>query len=148
MADENGVEIIETTPVTTPEVNRSQERITELSDKVKTEAEGRTKAEAATADAERRAAFAEGFVDIVITQPNAKDHKDEIREKVLKGYSVQDATYAVLGPAGKLGGAAAPAPQVAGGSAATAMPQGGEKSPADMTQAERRAQLEKDLLWQ
>lgn len=145
MADET---IIEPTPVEpeAPKPTVSQERITELSDKVKTEAEARQKAETEKADAERRAAFAEGFVDVVTTHPEAKDHKDAIKEKVLKGYSVQDATFAVLGAAGKLGGNTPP--QVAGGSASTAMPQSGEKPVSEMTQAERRAQLEKDLLWQ
>lgn len=140
--------IIETPPVV-PEVRPtvSQERITELSDKVKTEAEGRQTAETKAADAERRATFAEGFVEVVATHPEAKDHKDEIKEKVLKGYSVQDATFAVLGAAGKLGGVVTP-PQVAGGSATTAMPQSGEKPISEMTQAERRAQLEKDMIWQ
>ena len=135
-------------PTAPQEPTRSEERITQLSDKVKTEAEGRLKAETEKADAERRAEFAEGFVDIVTTQPAAKDHKEEIKEKVLKGYSVQDATYAVLGAAGKLGGTPAPTPQVAGGSAATTMPQGGQKEIKDMTQAERRDILSKELLWQ
>lgn len=146
MADEP---ITQPAPAEAPkEPTRAEERITQLSDKVKTEAEARQKAETNQAEAERRAAFAEGFVDIVTTQPAAKDHKEEIKEKVLKGYSVQDATYAVLGAAGKLGGAPAQSPQVAGGSAATAMPQGGQKEVKDMTQAERREQLSKDLLWQ
>lgn len=146
MADEPIIPPVQ--PTTPQEPTRAEERITQLSDKVKTEAEARQKAETEKADAERRAAFAEGFVDIVTTQPAAKDHKDEIKEKVLKGYSVQDATFAVLGAAGKLNGIPAPAPQVAGGSAATAMPQGGQKEIKDMTQAERRAELEKNLLWQ
>lgn len=144
--DENGNEIIQ--PVIEPAKNSAQERITELSDKVKTTAGERDVANSKAEEAERRAAFAEGFVDIVATQPAAKEHKDEIREKVLKGYSVQDATYAVLGAAGKFGGTAVQSPQVAGGSAATAMPQGGMKEVKDMSQTERRAQLDKDLLWQ
>lgn len=148
MAEENVVDIIQTTPVAVPEGNRSQERITELSGKVETIAKERDTATAKADEADRRAAFAEGFADIVATQPNAKDHKDEIKEKVFKGYSVQDATYAVLGAAGKLGGASAPIPQVAGGSATTTMPQGGVKEVKDMSQAERREQLSKDLGWQ
>lgn len=130
------------------EPTRAQERITELSDKVKTEAEGRQKAENEKLDAQRRADFAEGFVDVIATNPGAKDHKDEIKEKVLKGYTIQDATFAVLGAAGKLGGTSTQttAPQVAGGSATTTVttPQKGVK---EMTQAERRSQLEKDLRW-
>lgn len=146
MADET---IIETTPTTTePQPSRANERITELSDKVKTEAEARQKAETERAAAESRAAFAEGFADVVAANPAAKDHKDEIKDKVLKGYTVEDATYAVLGKAGKLGSAPAPAAQVAGGSAPTTAVVDSKKEPGQMSQAERRAQLEKDLLWQ
>ncbi len=148
MADEP---IIDSTqqPETKPQVlSRTEERITELSDKVKTEAEARQKAEADKAEAERRATFAEGFADVVGTNPAAKDHKDEIKEKVLKGYTVQDATFAVLGAAGKLGGATPPTPpQVAGGSAPTNPGSTGQKEAKDMTQEERRAQLSKDLAW-
>lgn len=133
-------------PVTAPETSRAQERITELSDKVKTGAEALATSEAAKAEADKRAAFAEGFVDVVSTNPAAKDHKDEIKEKVLKGYTLEDATFAVLGKAGKLGSQAPVTPQVAGGSATTS-PQSGEKQVKDMTQAERRAQLSKDLIW-
>lgn len=139
-----------TQPTPTPVVpveNRAEDRINQLSDKVKTTATERDAATAKADEAERRAAFAEGFVDIVTTQPAAKDHKDEIREKVLKGYSVQDATFAVLGAAGKLGNAPISTPQVAGGSAATSMPQGAQKEVKDMTLAEKRAQLEKDIVW-
>lgn len=148
--DADGNEITQTTqqPVTPQEPSRAEERITQLSDKVKAEAEARAKAEADAKDAELRATFAEGFADVVVMNPAAKDHKDEIKEKVLKGYSVQDATFAVLGAAGKLGGTQSQTVQVAGGSAATAMPQTGVKEPKDMTQAERRAELEKVLIWQ
>lgn len=143
MADENIIETVP--PVETHKESPAQERITQLSDKVKTEAEARQKAEAAQAEADRRATFAEGFVDIVATHPQAKEHKDAIKEKVLKGYSVQDATFAVLGAAGQFGQAPAPT-QVAGGSASTAMPQGGEKPVSEMSQAERREALAKALV--
>ena len=131
--------------------NRAQERITQLSEKVRLEAEGRTKAEEAKAAAELRATFAEGFADVLGNHPAAKDHKDEIRTKVLAGASLEDATYAVLGKAGKLGQAptSAPAPvptQVAGGSAVTTTPQG-QKSVGEMSQDERRAQLANELIW-
>lgn len=145
MADE---QIIETAPpAQVPSESRSNERITELSDKVRTTAEERDAATARAAEAERKAAFAEGFVDVVTTHPSAKDHKDEIRAKVLNGYSVQDATFAVLGAAGKLGGTSAPTPQVAGGSASTVTPQGGQKEVKDMSQAERRDELSKIMMW-
>lgn len=149
--DENGEQIIEPTP--DPEKSRAQERITQLSEKVKQEAEGRAaevklreEAEAKAAESERKAAFADGFSDIIASQPAAKDFKADIQAKVMSGYTVQDATYAVLGAAGKLGNTPAPTPQVAGGSAPNGI-QSGQKSVADMTQAERREQLDKDIVW-
>lgn len=140
--DANGNEIVET-------VSPAQERIIELSNKVKTEAEGREKAVAEKLDAERRATFAEGFVDIVTANPAAKEFKADIQAKVQAGLSVEDATYAVLGKAGKLGAQAPVAQQteIAGGSAATS-PQSGTKTAKDMTQDERRAELAKELIWQ
>lgn len=143
MADEP---IIETspTPEAPKEASRAEDRIKQLSEKVELTSKERDEMKTLNESTTRERDFYKGYADIVTTHPNAKDHQEEIKEKVLKGYSVQDATFAVLGAAGKLGGAPAPAPQVAGGSAATAMPQGGEKSPQEMTQAERREQLAKD----
>lgn len=134
----------------TPEPSRAQERITELSDKVKTEAEARVAAEQKAAIAERKAAFAEGFTDIVSTHPVAKEFKADIQAKVEAGLSVQDATYAILGAAGKLGGSTPPPPaNPAGGSAPTQLPASGADKPiAEMTQAERRERLEKEITWQ
>lgn len=143
MAEEN--EIIQpAAPV--EKTNRAEERITELSDKVKSEAEGRVKAETEKNEAEKRATFAEGFADVIGAHPQAKDHKDEIKAKVMAGYTVQDATFAVLGAAGKLANNQ-PKTQVAGGSAATT-PQSGQKELKDMTAAEKRAELEKVIVWQ
>lgn len=142
----------ETPAAPAPEPSRAQERITELSEKVRQEAEARAAAEAKATEALKKATFAEGFVDMVGTYPAAKNFKADIESKVMAGYSVEDATLAVLGKAGQLG-APAPAPaqapeMPAGGSASTAMPQGGDKPISEMTQSERRAQLEKDLLFQ
>lgn len=143
-------DIITTTAPQTeaPRENRAEERITELSDKVKTTAGERDTEKVAREAAERERDFYKGFSETVATNPGAKDHQDEIKEKVLKGYSVQDATFAVLGAAGKLGNQAS-APQVAGGSAATTtITLNSQKSPTEMSQAERREQLAKDLMWQ
>ncbi len=131
-------------PVEKP--SRGEERIIELSDKVKTEAEARSKAEAEKAEATKRAEFAEGFVDVLAQNPAAKDHKDEIKEKFHKGYSMEDATYAVLGKAGKLGTTPQPKQQVAGGSATTA-PTTTQKELKDMTLAEKRAVLAENIAW-
>lgn len=134
-------------PAPEPQVNPAQERIQELSGKVKTEAEARQAAEERATAAERKAAFAEGYADIVATNPAAKEFKADIEAKVSTGMSVEDATFAVLGKAGKLGNVPAPAPaSPAGGSAPTTLPQGGTKTVAEMSQAERREALEKELI--
>lgn len=142
--DENGNEIIiQTEPVT---VNPAQERITQLSDKVKEEGTARVAAETKAADAEKRAVFAEQYADIVATNPAAKEFKADIKAKVDAGLSVEDATFAVLGKAGKLGGRTPDPVMPAGGSATVASPQGGTKAVGEMSQTERRAQLAKDLV--
>ena len=141
-------DIITTTEPTTevPTGNRSEERIRELSGKLELTATERDEFKTLNETTTRERDFYKGFADIVSTQPNAKDHQDEIKEKVLKGYSVQDATFAVLGGLGKLGNTPAQAPQVAGGSADTS-PQGGDKELKDMTQGEKRDALTKIIGW-
>lgn len=131
--------------------SESQQRITKLSKDVKTTSEERdaAKAEAETAktaqaEAEKKAQFAEGFADIVADNPAAKEFKADIQTKVMSGYSLEDATFAVLGKAGKLNQPkieSQPA-QFTGGSATTNLPQQGtEKSVGEMSQDERRAEL-------
>ena len=147
--DENGNEIIQTVQSTeTPKVeNRAEERIKQLSDKVELTSKERDELKTLNETTTRERDFYKGFSEVVATQPNAKDHQDEIKEKVLKGYSVQDATFAVLGGLNKLGAVATQTPQVAGGSASTTINQGGEKEIKDMSLSEKREQLSKDLGW-
>lgn len=147
--DENGNEIIETVTVK----NNAQERITQLSEKVRLTSEERDeKGRLLQEESDKRIAvekerdFYAGFSDVVSTNPAAKDHKEDILAKVKSGYTVEDATFAVLGKAGKLGQAPAPTAQVAGGSATNVISTG-EKSIGDMTQAERRAKIEKEIVW-
>ena len=92
------------------EPSEVEKRIKSLSGKVKETADERDNAKAeaesaraAEAEAKRERDFYAGFSDVVATNPSAKDHKDEILSKVKSGYTVEDATYAVLGKAGKLG---------------------------------------------
>ena len=144
MADE----ITNNQPTPAAEISPAQERITELSSKVKVEAERATAAEAKAAEAEKKAAFAEQFVDVVSQNPAAKEHKADIQAKVLAGYTVQDATFAVLGAAGKLGNAPAPVapPSPAGGSATVPIQANADKPVSEMSLAEKRAALEKELI--
>lgn len=46
--------------------------------------------------------FQNGFNEILGTYPLAKDHESEIKEKVAKGYTVEDAAIAILGKQNKL----------------------------------------------
>lgn len=132
--------------------NRSEERIRNLSSKARTFAEERDAAKAAfdTAEAEKATLqkerdFFESFSDTASKFPGASEHKDAIKEKVLAGYSVEDATVSVLNAEGKLTPSVekAPEPQaVAGGSAPTALPQaGGNKTLGEMSREEKRTEV-------
>lgn len=133
----------------TSQDNRSQERIKQLSDKVELTAKERDElkglkeqAEAKAADLQKERDFFQGFADVVATNPAARDHRDEILEKVKAGYSVEDATNTVLIKAGKFQQeAVVERPIVAGGSAQTQIPSSADKRPAEMTQDERRQAL-------
>jgi hypothetical protein len=130
-----------------PNGSRAEERIIDLSSKVKEQADLRQAAEDKLAEANRKLTFTEGYADMVAINPAAKEFKADIEAKVMSGYTVEDAAYAVLGKAGKLGNAPAPAPgatEVAGGSAVV-NPSQSEKSVGEMSQDERRAALDKAL---
>lgn len=150
--DQIGNEI--TQPLQPAELSRAEERIKQLSEKVELTSRERDEKDVSLkerddkiATLERENAFNSGFSDIVGTHSAAKDHKDEIKAKALTGMSVEDATFAVLGKAGKLGSSVSQSMmQVAGGSAATT-PTSGQKDVKDMSLAEKRAELAKDLIW-
>lgn len=146
--DAQGNEIIQTPP----EPSGAQKRITELSEKVELTSKERDEKiklveerDKEIASLKKESEFSNGFADVLGNHPEAKDHKDDIKAKVLSGYTVEDATFAVLGKAGKLG-QPAPRAQVAGGSASTA-PTGGQKEMKDMTLAEKREILAKEIVW-
>lgn len=143
MADETTDTIIE-------QPSEASKRITQLSDKVRDTAKERdeanaakTAAEAQVAEAQRERDFYVGYADVLATNPAAKDHKDEILAKVKTGYTVEDATFAVLGKAGKIGHVPEPTQAFTGGSASTTAPQGGNSSKpvSEMTREERRSAL-------
>lgn len=129
------------------EPSEAQKRITQLSEKVRLTSEERDEQkrllgerDVKIAELERENTFNSGFMDVLGSHPAAKDHKDEIKEKVLAGYTPEDATYAVLGKVGKLGAPKAPdSVSPAGGSAAISVPQsGGIKAPHEMNKEELR----------
>lgn len=135
----------------TPDINRTEERIKDLSSKVKSTSEER---DAANAKAESEAAarlvaekerdFFSSFTDSIAKYPTAPQYRDKIKEKVMAGYSVEDATVAVLNAEGKLVPQVAPAPApapAAGGSAVNQLPQTGSKSVSEMSRDEKRQNL-------
>lgn len=143
MADEPIIE-----PVIEP--SEAQKRITQLSDKLKIEGTARENAEKRAADAEKKAVFSEGYANMVATNPAAKEFKADIEAKFMSGYTVEDATLATLAKAGRLGIPQSLQPtagDIAGGSAPVNPSQGGaQKSISEMTQAEKRTELAKELL--
>ena len=132
--------------------SKVEKRIKDLSEKVRLTSEERDEQkrllgerDKKIADLEKENAFNTGFADTLATHPEAKDHKDEIKAKVLGGYSVEDATFAVLGKAGKLAQPTPPPPlppeNPAGGSAVNQPITGGEKKIGELTRDEKRSEL-------
>lgn len=129
--------------------NKVEKRIKDLSEKVRLTAEERDaekrkveESNSKTNELQRERDFYASFADVVSSNPAAKDHKEDILTKVKSGYSVEDATYAVLGKAGKL---SQPQPIVdnpIGGSASVNQPViGGTKKINEMTRDEKRTAL-------
>ena len=128
--------------------NKVEKRIKDLSEKVRLTSEERdeqkrllSERDVKIAELEKENAFNRGFVDVLVSHPMAKDHKDDILTKVKGGYSLEDATYAVLGKAGKLGQPSPPpVDNPAGGSAISPLISG-EKTIKEFTRDEKRAKL-------
>ena len=133
--------------------NKVEKRIKDLSEKVKNTAQERDDTVKAKAEAEARALNAEkerdfysSFTDSTAKYPGAIEFKDKIKEKVMAGYDVEDATISILAREGKLTNAPSKRESPAGGSATNALKDGGEKSLNEMTRDEKRAKLmEADL---
>lgn len=128
--------------------NAVEERMRNLS-KAKIDAEAkaneearlRQESDAKVQTAEKERDFYASFSDSISKYPNANEHKDAIKEKVMSGYTVEDATVSVLAREGKLGAIQTPPPprqSPAGGSASTQIQQGGAKSLAEMSREEKR----------
>lgn len=106
----------------------------------KAKAEADTKTEAALKDAD----FYKNFSTGSSKYPGSAEYQDQIRERVNKGYDLEEAIVAVMAKEGKFIPASAPQapnPSPAGGSAVINLKQGGEKTAAEMTQGERRTAL-------
>lgn len=131
--------------------NRVEKRIKDLSEKVRTTSEERDEKDKLLAQAQvekeslqKERDFLNSFGDTIAKYPKATQFRDEIKEKVLKGYSVEDATVATLASKGEL---SAPPREVkidnpAGGSATVNQPAiEGQKTPAQMSREEKRSAL-------
>lgn len=131
------------------EINRTDKRIQDLSSKVREtsterdEANAKVETEAAARiAAEKERDFYASFSDTVTKFPAASEYKDKIKEKVMAGYTAEDATVAVLNAENKLVPQAPPPPSPAGGgSAVNQLPTGGIKSVSEMSRDERRQAL-------
>lgn len=133
------------------DINKTELRIKNLSSKVRETSEERdsAKAEAEQAKAAVELAtkerdFFKSFSQISEKYPGATEYQDAILEKVNLGYSAEDAALSVLNANGKLQPVtqAVEAPNAAGGgSAGTVIPNNGEKTIGEMSQAERREAL-------
>lgn len=131
-------------------INKIEQRISKLNEKVILTAKERDDLAKAKAELEteretiiKERDFYAGFADSVSKYPNAAEYKDAIKEKVLAGYDPEDATITVLAKEGKY------VPQTpveeiespAGGSAANQMNLKGDKSTSEMTRDELREAL-------
>lgn len=151
MADETELDLD-----TEDSINKTQKRITDLSTKVRdiaterdSERQAREAAEQKVAALEKEKEFYAGFTGMSGKYSGANEYAEDIKAKFNAGYTLEDATVAVLASNGKFGGSVAPIAQVAppppapaaGGSASYTPPPSGDKSVRDMTRDEKRAAL-------
>lgn len=132
------------------EQRKENKRIKDLSEKVRLTAEDRdekdrllAKEKAQTESLTKERDFLNSFGDQLGKFPEAASFKDKIKEKVLKGYSVEDATTAVLVSEGKYTPPRVEQPieNIAGGSAPTIHQPTGSKTFSQMSRDEKRAKL-------
>ena len=132
--------------------NKVEERIRDLSGKVKdiaAERDAETKAKAEATDratkAEKERDFFKGFAATTSKYPAASEYQDKIREKVMGGYDIEDATVSILAREGKLTSPRAEQKSPVGGSAVTNPVGGGDKQISEMSHEEKRKILEEHL---
>lgn len=123
--------------------NAVEERFINLNKRAKDAEEAKAQAEKAKQEADAKIAqmekennFLSSFSDATAKFPSASEYKDKIKEKVMTGYSVDDATVAILHAEGKLS-STPKMDNVAGGSAPTQITQNANKPLNEMTRDER-----------
>lgn len=108
------------------------------------EAKAREKAEREAEVAKKDLEFFKTFNTASSKYQGAADYQDQIKEKVAKGYDLEDAIVSTLTKEGKYTPpplAPTPKESPAGGSATTTLRTGSEKPVSEMTQEEIRAKL-------
>lgn len=139
MADELDLEEgnkVENVPISRfKEVSKKQAETAKARDEAD---EARKTAEQQRDEALKERDFHSAFADVVGNYPASKDHKDEIKVKVLAGYTIEDATVSVLNKAGKLTQAPREMESAAGGSAGTPSPAVKTKTMSQATKEELR----------
>lgn len=119
------------------EKNQLEERQRKLVADKKAAEEKAASLEAEKLKAEKERDFYSSFSDSIAKYPSAPEYKDKIKEKVMAGYSVEDATISILHAEGKLIPPTPPKENVAGGSAPTNIAQAQPKTLSDMNREER-----------
>ena len=131
-------------------INKVEKRIKSLSEKVKLTSEERDeikglneKLNSEKESMSKERDFYKGFNAISTKYQGASEYQDKIFEKVKAGYDVEDATISILAKEGKYTPTVAVAERerAAGGSASIGMTNNDGKSPKEMSQDERHAEL-------
>lgn len=120
-----------------------QSRINEVLQKATAAEEARKKAEAERDSLAKEASFYKSFNPLLSKYQAAAELQDKIKEKVMAGYDIEDATVAILNREGKLNPQAPVVERetVAGGSATNPPTTGKAKPVGEMSQSERWAKL-------
>lgn len=149
MADDLDLDL--DTTVEDQEHVKQDKRIKDLSEKVRLTAEERDERDKLIKERDEQLAkankeidFFKNFSPLTSKYQAAGEFQDKIKEKVMAGYEVEDATVAVLSKEGKLTAPVVPPPpkeNPAGGSAINTIKTGDEKPLSEMTRDEKRAAL-------
>lgn len=132
------------------DINKTQLRIQKLSEKVKLTSqerddlkEGQNKLNQEKDSLAKERDFYKSTSELTAKYPNASGHLEEIKNKVMAGYDVEDATVAVLAKAGALNIQSPPPVKtpVGGGSATNNIQTEGPKPINEMNREEKRQAL-------
>ncbi len=115
-------------------------RAKEAEEKFQIAEKAKVEAEAKVAQMDKETSFLNSFSDVTAKFPTASEFKDKIKEKVMSGYSVDDATISILHAEGKLSSTPSLG-NTAGGSAPNQITNQTQKTTKEMTSDERWAAL-------